>query len=58
MEQRITHMGVGELAKVAKALVELEILGTLNNEGPSTVGGDVILATIDARDGITWHNRI
>ncbi len=58
LTDRLDFMGPGDLAKIAKALVELEVLATLNSRGPSTVGGEVILATVDLRDGVTWHSKV
>lgn len=58
LTDRLDFMATGDLAKIAKALVELEVLATLNSRGPSTVGGEVILASVDLRDGVTWHSKL
>jgi hypothetical protein len=55
---RLDFMETSELAKIAKALVELEVLATLNTQGPSTVGGDVVLATVDLRNGVSWQTQV
>mgnify|MGYP000526484086 CR=1 FL=1 len=51
---RLDFMGPSELAQMARSLLSLEILATMNDRGPSTVGGDIVIATIDYRNGVNW----
>lgn len=51
---RLDFMGTSELAHMAKSLLALEILATLKDSGPSTVGGEIVSATIDHKNGVAW----
>ena len=57
-ESTIGLMGITELSKVAKSLIDIEILGTLNQASTATVGGAVAVARITLADGVVWETKI
>ena len=57
-EHTVGHLGITELSKVAKSLLDIEILGTLNEANTATVGGAVAVANITLARGIEWENRV
>lgn len=57
-ESTIGLMGITELSKVARSLIDIEILGTLNQANTATVGGAVAVASITLADGVVWERKI
>lgn len=47
-----------ELATFADSLLASQLVSAVFEEGQSSVGGVVEVATIDARNGVIWHRRL
>lgn len=58
LESTLGFMGMHELSKVAKSLLDIQILGTLNEPQAPTVGGDVVVANITLESGVVWDTKI
>lgn len=49
---------ITELATFADSLLASQLVSSVFEEGQSSVGGVVEVATIDARNGVIWHRRL
>jgi hypothetical protein len=58
LQSSFSTMGPVGLVDFVKSMIKVQELATYKTPGSATVAGEIEVATIDARHGIRWHQRL